>query len=259
VDGGWEEEAEHSTARNRMQERWPQGKRRSNLWILSPLSTLTTGNRLTWRLVFALPAQSTPTLIGWPRACPSINMSHKNGETGMGRRSIPHIPPRLCAASHRFRNRNHDCLGPREYHSVVTNRCLGTCQVRCFSIHVAHLGASTLIMYCNVPTGGTAPPLQSRQVQISSKLRRAKGISPTCGFTASPKVGPGANIGTLQTEYPCAQDLSLVPLCQTPHPAGEGFGVIACPHNSRPTPGAESSDIAMCPIAPGTPPGRGGL
>jgi hypothetical protein len=177
----------------------------------------------------------------------------------MGRRSVPCIPPRLCVASHCFRNRDHDCLGPREYRSVVANRCLGKCQVRRFGIHVTHLGASTLIMYCNVPTGGTAPPLQSRQVQISSKLRRAKGIGPTCGFTASPKVGPGATIGTLQTEYPCAQDLSLVPLCQTPHPAGEGSSVIACPRSSRPTPGAESSDIAMCPIAPGTPPGRGGL
>jgi hypothetical protein len=44
VDGGWEEEAEHSTARNRRQERWPQGKHRSDLWIPSPLSTLTMGN-----------------------------------------------------------------------------------------------------------------------------------------------------------------------------------------------------------------------
>jgi hypothetical protein len=44
VDGGWEEEAERSTARNRRQERWSQGKYRSDLWIPSSLSTLAMGN-----------------------------------------------------------------------------------------------------------------------------------------------------------------------------------------------------------------------
>jgi hypothetical protein len=155
-----------------MQERWPQGKCRSNLWILPPLSTLTMGNRLTWRLVFALPAQSTPTLIGWPRACSSVNTSQKNGETGMGRRSVPRIPPQLCSASRRFGNRSHDCLGPRVSCSAVTNRWLGKHQARHYSIQVTHLGASASIKYRHVPAGGTAPPLRSRQVQISSKSRK---------------------------------------------------------------------------------------
>jgi hypothetical protein len=38
-----------------------------------------------------------------------------------------------------------------------------------------------------------------------------KGIGPSYGFTASPEVGLGAIAGTLQTRYPCVQDLSLVP------------------------------------------------
>jgi hypothetical protein len=35
-----------------------------------------------------------------------------------------------------------------------------------------------------------------------------RGVGPTCGFTASPKVGMGANVGTLQTEYPRVQTSS---------------------------------------------------
>jgi hypothetical protein len=81
--------------------------------------------------------------------------------------------------------------------------------------------------------------LQSRQVQISSKPHRGKGIGPTYGFTASPEVGPGATVGTLQTGYPCVQDLSLVPQHQTLHPVGKGSSVTACPCGSRHAPGAE--------------------
>jgi hypothetical protein len=45
-------------------------------------------------------------------------------------------------------------------------------------------------------------------------------------------------IGTLQTGYPYAQNLSLVPQCQTPHPIGKGSDVAACPRSTRPAPGA---------------------
>jgi hypothetical protein len=153
------------------------------------------------------------------------------------RHNIPRIPPRLCIASHHFGNRCHDCLSPRVFSSAVANRCLRKRQVRRYNIHVTYLGASAPIKYRHVPTGGTAPPLQSRQVQISSKPRKGKGIGPTCEFTASPKVGLGATVYTLQTGYPHAQDLSLVPQHQTPHPAGKGSGVAACPHLSRSAPG----------------------
>jgi hypothetical protein len=60
VDGGLEEEAECSTARNRSRKRRAQGKRRSDLWISSPLSAPITENRLMRRMVFTLPAQVYP-------------------------------------------------------------------------------------------------------------------------------------------------------------------------------------------------------
>jgi hypothetical protein len=129
-------------------------------------------------------------------------------------------------------------VASRISHSTVTNRCLGKRQARCYDIHVAHLAASTEIKYHHVPAGGTVPPLQSHQIQISSKPRGEKGIGPTCGFTASPEVGLGATIGTLQIGYPRAQDLSLVLQCQTLHPTGKGSSVIACPCGSRPALGA---------------------
>jgi hypothetical protein len=126
----------------------------------------------------------------------------------------------------------------RVSHSTVTSCCFGKHQARRYGIHIAHLSVFAPVKYRHVPAGGTAPPLQSCQVQISSKLHREKGIGPTCGFTASPEVGLGVTIGTLQTGYPYAQDLSLVPQRQTLHPAGKGSGVTACRRSSRPTPGA---------------------
>jgi hypothetical protein len=165
-------------------------------------------------------------------------MSKKIGETGMRRRSVPRTPPWLCAVSRCFGNRDHDCLDPRVSRSVVTNRCLANCQGRRYDTHVTHLGASASIKYRHMFAGGTAPLLQSRQVQISSKLHEGKCIGITCGFTSSPEVGPRANVGTLQTEYSHAQDLSLVSRRQTPHPVGKGSGVTACPRGSRPASGA---------------------
>jgi hypothetical protein len=156
----------------------------------------------------------------------------------MRRRSVPHTAPRLCATSCHFGNRGQDCLGPCVSCSAVTNCYLGKCQMRHYGIHVMHLGAFAPIKYHHVPTGGTAPPVESRQVQISSKPRRGKRIGPTSGFTASPDVGPGAIVGTLQTGYPCAQDISLVPQRQTPHLAGKGSDIATCPRVSRSAPGA---------------------
>jgi hypothetical protein len=145
----------------------------------------------------------------------------------------------LCAASHHFGNRGHDCLDPHVSRSTVTKCCIGKHQTRRNGIHVAHLSAFVPIKYRHMPTGGTAPPLQSRQVQISSKSHRRKGIGPTCGFTSSPDVGLGATIGTLQIRYPRALDLSPVPQRQTLHPAGTGSRVTTCPCSSRPAPDAE--------------------
>jgi hypothetical protein len=74
--------------------------------------------------------------------------------------------------------------------------------MRHYDIHITHLGTSTPIKCRHVSAGETAPPLQNHQVQISSKLHEGKDIGSTCGFAASLEVGPGATVGTLQTEYP---------------------------------------------------------
>jgi hypothetical protein len=71
--------------------------------------------------------------------------------------------------------------------------------------------------------------------------------------------GPMGHCWYPTDRVPRAQDLSLVPRHQTPHTAGKGFGVAACPRAPDPLPVPESSGIAMCPVAPGTPPDREGL
>jgi hypothetical protein len=40
------------------------------------------------------------------------------------------------------------------------------------------------------------------QGRVLEKLHWEKDVGPTCGFTASPEVGPGATIGTLHTGFP---------------------------------------------------------
>jgi hypothetical protein len=142
VDGNWEEEAEHSTSRNKSQERWVQGKRRSDLWILSPLSTPVMGNRLMRCLVFTLPAQVYPRTDRGPRARPLVNKSQKIGETDIRRRSVPCNPPRLCVVSRHFRNHDHDCLSLCISCGAVRNCCLGKRQARCYDTHAIHLDAS---------------------------------------------------------------------------------------------------------------------
>jgi hypothetical protein len=60
-----------------------------------------------------------------------------------------------------------------------------------------------------------------------TKLKKAawgKDIGPTRGFTASPRVGPGATVGTLRTGYPCVQAPSQ----------DKGQGRLACPRVWRP-------------------------
>jgi hypothetical protein len=64
-------------------------------------------------------------------------------------------------------------------------------------------------------------------------------------------------VGTLQTEYSHAQDLSLVPQRQTSHSAGKRSSVTVCPRGSRPVAPdpllvPKSFSIATCPTAPGT-------
>jgi hypothetical protein len=41
-----------------------------------------------------------------------------------------------------------------------------------------------------------------------TEMYGGKDVGPTCGFAASPEVGPGDINGTLQTGYPCIHALS---------------------------------------------------
>jgi hypothetical protein len=66
-----------------------------------------------------------------------------------------------------------------------------------------------------------------------------------------------ATVGTLQIEYPRAQDLSLVLERQAPHRTGKGFGVATC-HQAH-CPLGKGSGVTTCPTAPDPPPGAGGL
>jgi hypothetical protein len=125
VDGGLEEEVECSTARNRSQGRWAQGKRRSNLWVSSLLSALAMGNQLMQRLVSAFPMQVYSLTDRGARACPSVNKSQMIGETGMRRCRVSCSPLQLSATSCHFRNRGHDCLRPHVSCGAAINHCLG--------------------------------------------------------------------------------------------------------------------------------------
>jgi hypothetical protein len=42
------------------------------------------------------------------------------------------------------------------------------------------------------------------KLKVDNRAGRQR-VSPTCGFVASPEMGPGATVGTLQTMYPYIQ------------------------------------------------------
>jgi hypothetical protein len=112
----------------------------------------------------------------------------------------------VCAASRWFRNRGHDCLGPHDFRRAVTTHgellrvmlssgtpCTIASHADCGPPRVRWQGHTTALKY------------------QGTKFRKAvqeKDVDPTHGFTASPGVGPGATVGTLQTGYPCIQALS---------------------------------------------------
>jgi hypothetical protein len=78
---------------------------------------------------------------------------------------------------------------------------------RCYGTRAMHLGASV--------TCQKSPHARWWSRAITSKLlstniikaTQEKGICPTYEFIASTEVGPRDIVGTLQTGYPCAQDL----------------------------------------------------
>jgi hypothetical protein len=201
----------------------------------------------------------------------------------MRRRSVLYIPPRLCAASRHFENRGHDCLDPHVSRSTVTNRCLGKHQARRYGINVVHLGASALIKYYHMPAGGTAPPLQTRQVQVSSEQCRGKRYwphlrvhclsrggpeghcqypvdrVPLCARLNSSPTAPDSAPGRkglrchrvfprLQTRSWCWRALAppRAPWHRARHSTGKGFGVATCPAAPDPLLVREGSGVATC-------------
>jgi hypothetical protein len=46
--------------------------------------------------------------------------------------------------------------------------------------------------------------VSSTKQKVDNRVGRRR-VSPTCRFLASPEVGPGATVGTLQTGYPYIQ------------------------------------------------------
>jgi hypothetical protein len=70
-------------------------------------------------------------------------------------------------------------------------------QPRCALLHPAP------VMCCRVSTGRGALPLQENKSTRSDGVVWRKRCCPTCGFVASPEVGLGATVSTMQTEYPC--------------------------------------------------------
>jgi hypothetical protein len=74
---------------------------------------------------------------------------------------------------------------------------------------------------------------------------REKDVGPTYGFAASPEVGPGTTVGTLQTGYRRLQASSQ---------DKEGGRATTCRHVSRSTeiclPAEVGSEATTCPAAP---------
>jgi hypothetical protein len=129
-----------------------------------------------------------------------------------------------------------------------------------------------------MPNGGAALSHQNRQARISSKVVQGKGIGPTCWFVASPEVGLGATVGTLQTGYPCAQDLKDQPHGSRSVPGARGLWLHHVPQGTEHAthqkmamgsphapwhrachPPGKGSGVTTCLEAPSAPPTRKGL
>jgi hypothetical protein len=132
--------------------------------------------------------------------------------------------------------------------------------VRRYGTHATHLGASV--------TDQKSPCARWWSRTVTSKLSstniikvaQRKGIGATCRFAASPEVGPGATVGTLQTGYTYAQDLKDQPHGTRLRTRQERAPVPLCvPTAPDLLPMLESSSSAMYPMAQSTPPTRRGL
>jgi hypothetical protein len=111
------------------------------------------------------------------------------------------IHRRHCHQHHRPRSLIHaEWLAGRRRGDAVVGRQIGA-QLR----HHERLCDLSKIAMC--PMVEPRHHFKIIRYKYHQKLRREKGIYPTRGFIASPEVGPGATVGTLQTGYLSAQDL----------------------------------------------------
>jgi hypothetical protein len=128
----------------------------------------------------------------------------------------------ICAAFRRFGNRGYDRLDPRDFCYAVYHQfrdhghdCLGSRDFRCAVI--AHGELQRVMVLPGAPNIATScmnrgPPricrtvslLRNPNVQNIERLHKI-GCWPSHGFAASPGVGPGATVGTLNTGYPRVQ------------------------------------------------------
>jgi hypothetical protein len=79
--------------------------------------------------------------------------------------------------------------------------------VRCYGTHAVHLGA--FMTYQKSPCSRWWSHAITSKLLSTNIIKATQGkcIGPTYEFIASAEVGPGDIVGTLQTGYPCAQDL----------------------------------------------------
>jgi hypothetical protein len=129
----------------------------------------------------------------------------------------------VCAASRRFGNCGHDCLGPRDFRRAVAAhgellRVMVLPGAPCTTASRADRGPPCVRWQGRT----TASRYQGTKFK---KAAREKDAGPTSGFATSPEVGPGDIVGTLQTGYPRIQALSQdkgqdicsrVPTCPVP-------------------------------------------
>jgi hypothetical protein len=158
------------------------------------------------------------------------------------RRVTKRLAHPVCTSSCWFGNQGHDYLGPRDFCCVVTTHgellretvpsgtpCTAASHADRGSPRACWQGRTTALRY---------------QGTKFRKAAREKDVGPTHGFTASPKVGPGATIDTLQTGFPCIQALSwdkgqdvrsCTPVCLVTLDPDSWLGAAMCPVAPAPT------------------------
>jgi hypothetical protein len=110
----------------------------------------------------------------------------------------------------------------------------------------AHLGSSvTCQKLTRAQWWSRAITSESSSTNII-KTVHGKGIGPTCGSVASPKVGSGATVGTLQTGYPCAQDLKNQPHGFRPALSAKELCLCHVPRGTEHTTRQERAPVSPC-------------